>query len=173
MPATLMARCFPPMHCSPSAFRQAARPRCRRQSARTASWIIRSIRWTRRPCGLRSPDRSTASTFRGWPSEFKRALPTYQPPAPNYDWTGFYIGAFVDGSWLKSSSSAVNGATGAPFPATGGNSSQWGGGVQLGFDYMLPSRCRSRRCSRYVVRRHQDSDGLGCLRHKRKPDNRL
>ena len=73
-------------------------------------------------------------------TEFRRALPTYQPPAQNYDWTGFYIGAFVDGSWLKSRSSAVNGATGAPFPATGGNSSQWGGGVQLGFDYMLPSR---------------------------------
>ena len=72
--------------------------------------------------------------------EFKRALPTYQPPAPNYDWTGFYVGAYVDGQWLKSSSSAVNGVTGAPFPATGGNSSQWGGGVQLGFDYMLPSR---------------------------------
>ena len=73
-------------------------------------------------------------------TEFKRALPTYQPPAPHYDWTGFYIGAFVDGQWLKSSSSAVNGETGAPFPAAGGNSSQWGGGVQLGFDYMLLSR---------------------------------
>ncbi len=73
-------------------------------------------------------------------AEFTRALPTYQPPARNYDWTGFYVGAYVDGSWLNSNSSAVNNATGAPFPATGGNSSQWGGGVQLGFDYMLPSR---------------------------------
>src|SRR4029077_5419064 len=72
--------------------------------------------------------------------EFKRPLPTYQPPAPNYDWTGFYVGAYVDSSWLKSNSSAVNNATGAPFPATGGNTSQWGGGVQIGFDYMLPSR---------------------------------
>ena len=73
-------------------------------------------------------------------AEFKRALPTYQPPAPNYDWTGFYVGAYVDNSWLKSNSSAVNNVTGAPFPATGGSTSQWGGGVQLGFDYMLPSR---------------------------------
>ena len=73
-------------------------------------------------------------------AEFKRALPTYQPPAPNYDWTGFYVGAYVDNSWLKSNSSAVNNVTGAPFPATGLNSTQWGGGVQLGFDYMLPSR---------------------------------
>jgi opacity protein-like surface antigen len=73
-------------------------------------------------------------------AEFNRALPTYQPPVPNYDWTGFYVGAYVDSSWLKSNSSAVNNVTGAPFPATGLNSSQWGGGVQLGFDYMLPSR---------------------------------
>jgi opacity protein-like surface antigen/outer membrane receptor protein involved in Fe transport len=72
--------------------------------------------------------------------EFKRALPTYQPPAPNYDWTGFYVGAYVDNSWLKSSSSAVNNVTGAAFPATGGNTTQWGGGIQLGFDFMLPSR---------------------------------
>ena len=73
-------------------------------------------------------------------AEFKRALPTYQPPAPNYDWTGFYVGAFVDNNWLKGNSSAVNNVTGATFPATGGSSTQWGGGVQLGFDYMLPSR---------------------------------
>jgi opacity protein-like surface antigen/outer membrane receptor protein involved in Fe transport len=73
-------------------------------------------------------------------AEFKRALPTYQPPAPNYDWTGFYVGAFVDNSWAKSNSSAVNNVTEAPFPATGLSSTQWGGGVQLGFDYMLQSR---------------------------------
>ena len=73
-------------------------------------------------------------------AEFERALPTYQRPAPNYDWTGFYVGAYVDSSWLKSNSSAVNNVTGAPFPASGLNSTQWGGGVQLGFDYMLPSR---------------------------------
>ena len=73
-------------------------------------------------------------------AEFERALPTYQRPAANYDWTGFYVGAYVDSSWLKSNSGAVNNVTGAPFPATGLNSTQWGGGVQLGFDYMLPSR---------------------------------
>jgi opacity protein-like surface antigen/outer membrane receptor protein involved in Fe transport len=72
--------------------------------------------------------------------ELRRAIPAYQPPAPSYDWTGFYVGASVDGRWLKSTSGAVNNATGAPFPASGGNAPQWGGGVQLGFDYMLPSR---------------------------------
>jgi opacity protein-like surface antigen len=73
-------------------------------------------------------------------AEFKRAIPAYQPPAPDYDWTGFYVGAYVTGRWLRSSSSAVNNVTEAPFPAGGGNSSEWGGGVQLGVDYMLPSR---------------------------------
>ncbi len=73
-------------------------------------------------------------------AEFKRAIPAYQPPAPDYDWTGFYVGAYVTGRWLRGSSSAVNNVTGAPFPAGGGNSSEWGGGVQLGVDYMLPSR---------------------------------
>ena len=29
--------------------------------------------------------------------------PTYQPPAPNYDWTGFYVGAYVDSTWSKTS----------------------------------------------------------------------
>ena len=73
-------------------------------------------------------------------AEFNRALPTYQPPSPNYDWTGFYVGAFVDNSWVKSKSSAVNNVTGVAFPTTSGSTSQWGGGLQLGFDYMLPSR---------------------------------
>jgi outer membrane immunogenic protein len=35
------------MHCSPSVFPQAALPPCRLRSARTASWTIRSIHWTR------------------------------------------------------------------------------------------------------------------------------
>ncbi len=74
-------------------------------------------------------------------SEFRQhAIPMYQPPEPNYDWTGFYVGGHFDGRWLKTADTAVNGATGAPFPASGGTSTQLGGGVQLGFDYMLPSR---------------------------------
>ena len=73
-------------------------------------------------------------------AELKRAIPAYQPPAPNYDWTGFYVGAHVGGSWFKSNSKTINTATGAPFADADGNTSQWGGGIQLGFDYMTPSR---------------------------------
>ena len=103
--------------------------------------------------------------------EFRRALPTYQPPAPNYDWTGFYVGAYVGNNWLKSNSSAVNNVTAATFPTAGGNTSQWGGGVQLGFDYMLPSRVVLGLSGRHFIRRHQDGDGLRPLRHEREPDN--
>ncbi len=73
-------------------------------------------------------------------AEFRRAIPRYQPPARDYDWTGFYVGAFVDGGRTSGNSSAINNATSAPFPAGGVTASQWGGGIQLGFDYMLASR---------------------------------
>jgi len=73
-------------------------------------------------------------------AEFKRAVPAYQAPAPNYDWTGPYVGAHVGGNWVKSNNSTLNAATGAPFVTANGNTSQWGGGIQLGFDYMLSSR---------------------------------
>ena len=71
--------------------------------------------------------------------EFKRALPTYQPPAPNYDWTGFYVGAYVDNTLSKTSALTVDNVSGG---SSGFNTdaSRWGGGVQFGFDYMLPSR---------------------------------
>ena len=73
-------------------------------------------------------------------TELKGSIPAYQRPAPNYDWTGFYVGAHLDGRQLQSTGGAVNSATGAPFPVAIGNRSQWGGGIQLGFDYMTPSR---------------------------------
>ena len=73
-------------------------------------------------------------------AEIGRAvLPAYQPPAANYDWTGFYIGAHVDGTWSNTAGSTVNTATGAT-SAINGNSSDGHGGIQLGFDYMMPSR---------------------------------
>src|SRR5262249_2133527 len=72
-------------------------------------------------------------------AEFKRALPTYQPPAPHYDWTGFYVGAYVTTTWSHTSDSTIDNVSGA---SAGFNTdaSRLGGGVQIGFDYMLPSR---------------------------------
>ena len=93
-------------------------------------------------------------------AELKRAIPAYQPPAPNYDWTGFYVGAHVGGGWFRSNGSTVNTATGAAFAAANGNTSQWGGGIQLGFDYMMPSRVVIGCGGRHVLRGHQDDDNL-------------
>ena len=53
-------------------------------------------------------------------TELRRAIPAYQPPAPNYDWTGFYVGAFVDGRLLKSNNSAVNNVSERRFPLRAG-----------------------------------------------------
>jgi opacity protein-like surface antigen/outer membrane receptor protein involved in Fe transport len=72
-------------------------------------------------------------------AEFKRALPTYQPPAPDFDWTGFYVGAYVDNAWSHTGARTIDNVSGgsAGFKTDG---SRWGGGVQIGFDYMMPSR---------------------------------
>ena len=102
--------------------------------------------------------------------EFKRALPTYQPPAPNYDWTGFYVGAYVDNTWSKTSASH------------GRQCERWK--LRLQHRCVAVGRWRSARLrlhaavaprawrrGRYVVRRHQDDDDLGPLRHQRQPDD--
>ena len=72
-------------------------------------------------------------------AEFNRALPAYVPPSRDYDWTGFYVGGFVDNTWSKTSASSVDNVSGGSF-GFDTNGARWGGGVQLGFDYMLPSR---------------------------------
>jgi opacity protein-like surface antigen/outer membrane receptor protein involved in Fe transport len=76
----------------------------------------------------------------GMAAEFGRAIPTFAPPSRNYDWTGFYVGGFGEYSWASTSGSAVNLATGAAAPLVNGNLPNWHGGIQLGFDYMMPSR---------------------------------
>ena len=76
----------------------------------------------------------------GMAAEFGRAIPTFAPPSRNYDWTGFYVGGFGEYSWASTSGSAVNLATGAAAPPVNANLPNWHGGLQLGFDYMMPSR---------------------------------
>jgi opacity protein-like surface antigen/outer membrane receptor protein involved in Fe transport len=72
-------------------------------------------------------------------AEFNRALPVYRPPSPNYDWTGFYVGAFADNAQSKTSTASRDNVSGGS-SGYGTDASKWGGGVQLGYDYMLPSR---------------------------------
>ena len=73
-------------------------------------------------------------------AEFGRAVPAFAPPPAHFDWTGFYVGGYGEYSWANTSGSAVNLATGAPATAVAGNPPNWHGGLQLGFDYMMPSR---------------------------------
>ena len=97
------------------------------------------IRSSRSPFGSRSADRSRRLTLRQWPPSSGGHFPPIGLPAAHYDWTGFSIGAHVDGSW-SNVSSTVNTATGTPAAPGDVNPSGWHGGIQLGYDYMMPSR---------------------------------
>jgi outer membrane immunogenic protein len=58
----------------------------------------------------------------------------------DYEWTGFYIGAHVGDAWSTTSGRTVNTATGSASAVPYPNTPNWQGGIQLGYDYMLPSR---------------------------------
>jgi opacity protein-like surface antigen len=73
-------------------------------------------------------------------AEFGRAVPVYEAPAASYDWTGFYIGGHVDDSWSDTNSSTIDTANGAAFAPVNSSLSAWHGGIQVGFDDMMPSR---------------------------------
>ena len=73
-------------------------------------------------------------------AEFGRAVPAFAPPSAHFDWTGFYVGGYGEYSWANTNGSAVNLATGAAATPVTGNPPNWHGGIQLGFDYMMPSR---------------------------------
>ena len=105
-------------------------------------------------------------------TEFNRALPAYQRPSPNYDWTGFYVGAYIDGTWSKASAATVDNVSGAN-SGSNTDSSRWGGGVQLGFDYMLPSRIVLGVAADISSGGTRDDDRLRCLRYQREPDHRV
>jgi opacity protein-like surface antigen/outer membrane receptor protein involved in Fe transport len=73
-------------------------------------------------------------------TEFGQAVPAFAPPSAHFDWTGFYVGGYGEYSWANTNGSAVNLATGAAATPVTGNPPNWHGGLQLGFDYMMPSR---------------------------------
>jgi opacity protein-like surface antigen/outer membrane receptor protein involved in Fe transport len=72
-------------------------------------------------------------------AELRRSIAFKPVHTENYDWTGFYIGAHVDDAWSETSGGTVNTATGS-VAAAAGSASQWHGGLQFGYDQMLPSR---------------------------------
>ena len=74
-------------------------------------------------------------------AELRHAIPAWEPPPADYDWTGFYLGAHGGESWSKNTGSSVNTVTGAVSATTfSGAASDGYGGLQLGYNYMTASR---------------------------------
>jgi opacity protein-like surface antigen/outer membrane receptor protein involved in Fe transport len=73
-------------------------------------------------------------------AEMKRHFPAEPLPPGPYNWTGFYVGAHLGYAGSRSSGSSVNTATGTASAPIFGSTVDWNGGVQVGYDYMLPSR---------------------------------
>ena len=74
-------------------------------------------------------------------AQMARSFPAAPLPAADYDWTGFHIGAHIGDAWSMTSGSTVNTATGAASaPIYDNPPPNWHGGVQFGYDTMLPSR---------------------------------
>jgi outer membrane immunogenic protein len=69
--------------------------------------------------------------------------PAYKAPAdvvtPLYNWTGFYIGGHISESWAHTNSSTVDTTTGAAVSTGSENQSDFHGGGQIGYDYMMSS----------------------------------
>jgi opacity protein-like surface antigen len=73
-------------------------------------------------------------------ADMRRSFPA-EPMAPgDYDWTGFHVGVYVVDSWSTTSGSTVNTVTGAASVSIYANPPDWHGGIQVGYDTMLPSR---------------------------------
>jgi outer membrane immunogenic protein len=72
--------------------------------------------------------------------ELRHAIPEYRPPSANYDWTGLYVGAHVNTTQSKTSVSATDTVTGTAVTPPDISPADWHGGIQVGYDYMMPSR---------------------------------
>jgi len=68
--------------------------------------------------------------------------PSYKTPAiaPQYDWTGFYLGAHALYNWSHNDFQTENTANGQEFAPGSNDTSAARFGGQIGYDYMLPSR---------------------------------
>jgi opacity protein-like surface antigen len=72
--------------------------------------------------------------------ELRHAIPEYRAPPANYDWTGLHVGGHVDHTASNTSSSAINTVSGTAVAPGDLNPTDWHYGIQVGYDYMFPSR---------------------------------
>jgi outer membrane immunogenic protein len=62
-------------------------------------------------------------------------------PPPDDVWTGFQVGGHVGGNWSHTNSQTINTVNGAAEGSVNSTStSHIGGGIQAGYDHMMPSR---------------------------------
>jgi opacity protein-like surface antigen/outer membrane receptor protein involved in Fe transport len=72
--------------------------------------------------------------------ELRRSMSITPLSARAYDWTGFHVGASVGATWSRSVGSTIDTVTGAASALIYGSMTNWHGGIDVGYDYMAPSR---------------------------------
>ncbi|MGB6538270.1 MAG: TonB-dependent receptor [Xanthobacteraceae bacterium] len=78
--------------------------------------------------------------FPAMAAEMKRSFPADPLQAAGYDWTGFYLGVHAGLSRSSMGGSTVDTATGVASAPIYGSPPDWHGGIQVGYDDMMPSR---------------------------------
>ena len=106
-------------------------------------------------------------------AEFKRAIPAYQPPAPDYDWTGFYVGAYVDRPLAEEQQQRRQQCDRSAVSRRRRQLLRVGRRRSARRRLHAAVAHRHGGGRRHVVRRHQDRDNLRSFRHQREPNNGL
>jgi opacity protein-like surface antigen/outer membrane receptor protein involved in Fe transport len=73
-------------------------------------------------------------------ADMRRSFPAAPMALGDYDWTGFYVGAHVGDGRSATGGSTVNTVTRAASAPIYGSLPDWHGGIQFGYDLMMPSR---------------------------------
>ena len=78
--------------------------------------------------------------YKAMAADMRRSFPAEPVRAAGYDWTGFSLGIHAGGGFSRISGSTLDTVSGATSAPIYGSPTNWHGGIQFGYDYMLPSR---------------------------------
>ena len=166
----LRRRCSRATRCTPHAMRRI--PKYRRRYVQTASWTMFSTPTTRWPSGFTLAGPIETINMPAMADELWHAIPAYEPPPADYNWTGFYVGAHGGESRSKNTGSSVNTVTGAASATTfSATASDGFGGLQMGYNYMTPSRVVLGFEADISSGGVKDGHDHRRLRHQRGPDH--